>query len=73
MKAKFKVLESDNQGYFNLHTDDLTKAEASELRDRLAGYFPQYNYIVEEYTPQPKSNRRYNNKAVDGWEDLYSY
>jgi hypothetical protein len=72
-KAKFKVLESDNQGYFNIHTQDLTKAEATELRDRLKGYFPHYDYIIEEYTPQPKKYGRYNDKAVDGWEDIHSY
>jgi len=68
---RYKVLESDGMGYFNLHTKDLNKKEAIELQTRLKNYFPQYDYIIEQYEHKTKKYRSYNNNAVDGWEDIY--
>lgn len=70
---RYKVLESDGMGYFNLHTKDLGKKDAIELRIRLSNTFPQYDYIIEECEQKPKKYRSYNNNAIDGWEDIYKH
>ena len=70
---KHKLMESDGQGYFNVHTDGLDKNDANEMLKRYSSTFPQYDYYIEEYNDKPKRQRYYNNKAVDGWEDIYRH
>jgi hypothetical protein len=70
---RYKVLEYDGMGYFNLHTKDLNKQEAIDLLNRLRKTFPQHCYIIEEYKHKPKRYVKYNTNAVDGWEDIYKH
>lgn len=58
-------------GYCEVHTADLTKEDAEDLLKRLKGYFPDYQYYVEQVERVEKVERHYNERAVDGWEDLY--
>lgn len=58
-------------GYWEDHTTDLDKDEAEALAKDLTETFPEERYWVQE-DDEPKDERHYNEKAVDGWEDLFS-
>jgi len=68
----YRVMVISN-GYDELHTDEFeTMAEAQELTDHLTELFKNNQYYVEAYEPEPCSEpRHYNERAVDGWEDIY--
>jgi len=69
----YKLLESDGQGYFNLHTDWLTKKEAEEMRNHHAKTFPNQDWIIEPHRDEERHKVvRYTPRdAADGWEDIY--
>jgi hypothetical protein len=66
----YKLLESDG-GHFNTHTDMLSLDEAILMRDRHRDYFPNSEWQIEQYEHEEKEERHYNEKACDGWEDIY--
>lgn len=52
--------------------EKLTIDEAKDFIKRMEGYFPNNYYTMEAYIPKEKPSRRYyNEKAIDGWEDIY--
>lgn len=68
----YKVMNETN--YPEEHTTQLNHSDAVELVAELEEMFPneQYSIWPDEYI-ESKEVRHYNNNAVDGWEDLYSY
>ena len=58
-------------GYSEIHTEDLTQEDAEKLSDELSEMFPDYQYYVSRVEYVEKIERYYNNNAVDGWEDIY--
>ena len=68
----YKVMNETN--YPEEHTTQLNHSDAVELVAELEEMFPneQYSIWPDEYI-ESKEIRHYNNNAVDGWEDLYSY
>lgn len=66
----YRVMLQDG-GYSNLHTDELEHEEASELQHELMSLFPENVYYIEPYEHIEKPQRVYNEKAADGWEDIY--
>jgi len=58
-------------GYSEIHTSDLTKEEAEKRANELNEMFPDYDYYVDLVEYVEKVERHYNNKAIDGWEDMY--
>jgi hypothetical protein len=68
----YKVMNETN--YPEEHTTQLTHSDAAQLVAELEEMFPneQYSIWPDGYV-EPKEARYYNNNAVDGWEDLYSY
>jgi len=68
----YKVMNETN--YPEEHTTQLNHSDAVELVAELTEMFPneQYSIWPDEYI-ESKEIRHYNNNAVDGWEDLYSY
>jgi hypothetical protein len=76
--TKYKLLEMDEMGYFNLHTASLSLDEAKANLKRHKNFFPDSTWIIEEENEEDESEeykeeRHYNEKAVDGWEDLFNY
>jgi hypothetical protein len=69
---KYKVTVNVG-GYWENHTTDLYKDEAEALRDHLSETFPDEDYLVEIDCSEPEVEHHYNEKAVDGWEDLFNY
>jgi hypothetical protein len=63
----WKVMEGHD-----LHTDGLTFDEAVELANELNETFDSYDFVA---FPDPDYRevepRCYNERAVDGWEDIY--
>jgi len=53
------------------HTTQLSLEQANELLKDLEDTFPneQYSIWIDKY--EPKKERRYNNNAIDGWEDMF--
>jgi hypothetical protein len=75
MQKMYKLMES-SEGYFVIHTKGLTKAEADEMRERHAGLFPESTWLVKPHNEDDdmeQQSRHYNDRAVDGWEDIYNY
>ena len=71
----YKLMEA-SVGYVSIHTKDLTKAQADEMRDHHAELFPESDWWVQphdEDDDRVDEPRHYNERAVDGWEDLYSH
>ena len=68
----YKVMNETN--YPEEQTTQLNHSDAVELVAELEEMFPneQYSIWPDEYI-ESKEVRHYNNNAVDGWEDLYSY
>jgi len=72
--AKYKLLEMDEMGYFNLHTASLSLDEAKANLKRHQNFFPDSIWTIEEEKEETyRKERQYNNKSVDGWEDLFNY
>jgi hypothetical protein len=70
---QYKLLEGDGMGYFNLHTGNMSLDEAKEMLTRHQNFFPETDWIIEEDEEEEKRKKRsYNNRAVDGWEDLFN-
>jgi hypothetical protein len=67
----FKLLESDGEGYFNTHTEWLTKEEAIVMLNEYAKDFPNSEWMIEQHDDELQEERHYNEKACDGWEDIY--
>lgn len=67
----YRLLESDGMGYFNTHTDWLTKEEAEEMRDKHAEDFPDSVWMIEEYDAIENEPRYIPHDACDGWEDMF--
>ena len=71
----YKLLESDGMGYFNTHTEWLTKEEADTMRDEHAKDFPDSDWIVQRHEEDDAHNRGMFRDipadACDGWEDIY--
>ena len=69
----FKLMEA-NKFYTVCHTKGLTKAEAEEMLKRHAECFPNLQYWLEaeDEDEEEKESRHYNERAVDGWEDIYN-
>jgi len=71
----YKLLESDGMGYFNTHTEWLTKVEAESMRDKHAKDFPDSDWIIEPHEEDSPENRGMfrdiPSDACDGWEDIY--
>jgi hypothetical protein len=71
----YKLLESDGMGYFDTHTDWLTKEEADEMRARYARLFPHQDWIIEPHEDDDADSRgvfrNTPNHACDGWEDFF--
>tara|TARA_R110002126_G_scaffold208132_1_gene355060 strand:+ start:140 stop:370 length:231 start_codon:yes stop_codon:yes gene_type:complete len=75
MEKMYKLMES-NGGYSLIHTKGLTKAEADEMRDHHADLFPDNDWWVtphDEDDDRVEEPKHYNERAVDGWEDIYNY
>ena len=70
---KFRLMEACNE-YAVCHTKGLTKAEANEMLKRHAECFPNLHYWVEAHDEEDeeKESRHYNERAVDGYEDIYN-
>lgn len=70
----FTLMEASSE-YAMCHTKGLTAQEASEMLKRHAECFPELDYWVEADDEDEKQDepRHYNERAVDGWEDIYSY
>lgn len=68
----YKVMEN-SEGFGQEHTTNLSLEEAQELYNRLQDYFPDIQYWIEQdYNDDIRQEAKYyNNKAIDGWEDLY--
>jgi hypothetical protein len=70
----YKLLESDDMGYWNIHTEWLTKEDAEEMRDRHAKCFPDSDWIIEPHDDDDKYKggtfRNTPRTACDGWEDI---
>lgn len=62
---------------YNTHTSGLTLDEAYEMVAHLNNTFPHKQFFISpdyDYEDRIKEEERvYNNNAVDGWEDLFSY
>ena len=58
-------------GYSEIHTEDLTQEDAEKLAEELNEVFRDYQYYVERVEYIEKEERHYNENAVDGWEDMY--
>ena len=58
-------------GYGEIHTEDLTQEDAEQLAQKLSETFPDYQYYAERVERVEKVERHYNENAIDGWEDLY--
>lgn len=71
----YKLLESDGMGYWNIHTEWLTKEEAEEMRDEYAQYFPESDWIIKPHERGEKYKgaefRNTPRGACDGWNDIY--
>lgn len=71
----YKLLESDGMGYFNTHTEWLTKEEAEQMRDEHAKDFPDSDWIIEPHHEDDADNRGVFRDipadACDGWEDFF--
>lgn len=71
----YKLLESDGMGYWNIHTEWLTKEDAEEMRDRHAKYFHDSDWIIEPHDDGDEyKGAEFRNTpidACDGWEDIY--
>lgn len=71
----YKLLESDGMGYFNTHTEWLTREEAESMRDEYAKDFPDSDWIIELHHEDDIDNdemfRHIPSDACDGWEDIY--
>lgn len=61
----YKLMES-NSGYSLAHTKGLTKQEADTMRDEHAETFPDNDWWVQQHDKDDE-------KACDGWEDIYSH
>ena len=75
METNYKLMET-NGGYSLIHTKGLTKQEADEMRDHHADLFPEGDWWVQPHDEDDDKEdepRHYNEKAVDGWEDIYSH
>lgn len=70
---KYTLYESDNQGYFNEHTQNLTLEEAKEMLQRHKNCFPNTDWMIQGEQKQESESRYYNDKAIDGWEDIYQH
>ena len=76
--AKYKLLEMDEMGYFNIHTSNIYLEDTQEMLKRHQNSFPNKIWIIEEENEEDeneeyKEERHYNERAVDGWEDLFNY
>tara|TARA_R110000868_G_scaffold371378_1_gene634899 strand:+ start:1320 stop:1550 length:231 start_codon:yes stop_codon:yes gene_type:complete len=58
-------------GYSEIHTEDLTQEDAEKLAEKLNEVFRDYQYYVSRVEYVEKVERHYNENAVDGWEDIY--
>ena len=73
----FKVIESA-EGFSEIHTKWLTLEEADELRKDLAETFPDNDFWIQHHTDEEiqeldQENRIYNDRVVDGWEDMFPH
>lgn len=59
-------------GYPYEEKNEMTFDEANSEMTRYKELFPDVDYYIEpyEYT-EPEPERVYNERAVDGWEDMY--
>lgn len=75
--ARYKLLEGDEMGYFITHTSGLYLEDAQEMLERHQKCFPNKIWVIEEEDEEEyeeaKRERHYNDRAVDGWEDLFNY
>ena len=75
--ARYKLLEGDEMGYFNIHTSNIYLEDAQEMLERHQKCFPNKIWLIgeedEEEYEEAKRERHYNDRAVDGWEDLFNY
>ena len=75
--ARYKLLEGDEMGYFNIRTSGLYLEDAQEMLERHQKCFPNKIWLIEkedeEEYEEAKRERHYNDRAVDGWEDLFNY
>jgi hypothetical protein len=68
----FRLMEACSE-YAVCHTRGLTEQEASEMLKRHTECFPELDYWVEaDDNEEQDEPRHYNERAVDGWEDIYS-
>ena len=70
---KYTLYESDNQGYFIEHTEGLTLEDAKEMLQRHMNCFPNTNWMIQGEQEKDEEQKYYNEKAIDGWEDIYKY
>jgi hypothetical protein len=65
----YKIMNETN--WPEEHTTQLSLEQANELLKDLEDTFPneQYSIWIDKY--EPKKERRYNNNAIDGWEDMF--
>ena len=76
--ARYKLLEGDEMGYFNIHTSNIYLEDTQEMIERHQKCFPNKIWLIveendEEEYEEAKEERHYNDRAVDGWEDLFNY
>jgi hypothetical protein len=76
--TKYKLLEMDEMGYFNIHTSNIYLEDTQEMLKRHQNLFPNKIWLIEEEneedeSEEAKQERHYNERAVDGWEDLFNY
>ncbi len=69
----YKLMEGDDLGYFNAHTEWLTKQEAEQLLEHYVNTYPDIVWMIEPHDEgdKPYEEEIRNDNAVDGWEDMF--
>ena len=67
---KLMGIDDDNNQFEELN--ELTEQEADERLVHYQRLFPEVDYFILEYEyKEPETECYYNERAVDGWEDLF--
>jgi len=68
----YDIMCVDEDGYSIAHQREMPYLSAKKEKNRLESLYPNLTYylcisVVEE----EKEQRQYNERAVDGWEDMF--
>jgi hypothetical protein len=71
----YKLLQSDGDGYFHIHTEYLERKEADEMLEHYAKTFPDSDWMIESHerddVKRDDDVMNIPKDACDGWEDIY--